>query len=337
MRLQRGNSGFIPELTEQRRILRLFPVGVTSNDIVLQRDKFCGGILYFHDRFVIIFANEVLLMEKKLFSIAEFAKFARITRQTLLFYDKIDLLSPVCRGENNYRLYSSGQLAVVNVIRTLQELGMTLSEIKRLKDHRAPASVKGVFASQIDMVDLKIEEWVRARKLLLGLTEIIDSVEGIDEAAVTVEHLQAEPIILGKLNDYSGGRNDYDALFDFYYDIDQRLPNLDLNYPVWGVFSEERIKRRDWRWPDRYYFYNPEGFDKRPSGLYAIGYARGNYGQTDGLYGRLLAYISENGYEISGPAYEEYPLNEICVSDENSYLIRVMVTVRKKKTLILDM
>ena len=269
------------------------------------------------------------MAEKRLFSITEFAKFARITRQTLLFYDKIGLLSPIQRGENNYRLYSSGQLAVVNVIRTLQELGMTLSEIKRQKDLRTPESVKKIFASQVERVDLKIEEWVRARKLLLGLTDIINSVPKTDESEITVEYLQPEPIILGKLNDYSGGRNDYDALFDFYYDMHHKFPTLDLNYPVWGIFSEERIKRHDWHWPDRYYFHNPEGFDKRPSGLYVIGYARGNYGQTEDLYKRLFGYIAENNYEIAGPAYEEYPLNEICISDEDSYLIRAMITVRK--------
>jgi len=136
--------------------------------------------------------------------------------------------------------------------------------------------------------------------------------------------------VLGDLNDYSRGRNNYDALADFYDVISRRFPDLDLNYPVWAVFSEEQIRRGDWVWPDRYYFYNPEGRDKRPAAFYDIGYMRGGYGQGDELYKRMLDFIDRNGFEICGDAYEEYPLNEVCVSDDTNYLMRVMITVREK-------
>jgi effector-binding domain-containing protein len=98
------------------------------------------------------------------------------------------------------------------------------------------------------------------------------------------------------------------------------------------MFSEERIKRRDWVWPDRYYYLDSEGNAEKPAELYAIGYHRGGYGQTGELYERILRYIDENGFEICGPAFEEYPLNEICIKNENEYLIRVMITVRKKQS-----
>ncbi|MCL1887854.1 MAG: hypothetical protein FWF96_03160, partial [Kiritimatiellaeota bacterium] len=105
----------------------------------------------------------------------------------------------------------------------------------------------------------------------------------------------------------------------------------DLNYSVWGTFSEKRVKSGDWVWPDRYYFYNPEGRDRRPAALYAIGYTRGGYGQCGGLYKRLIHYINEHGFEICGDAYEEYPLNEVCITDSSNYLIRLMITVREKE------
>ena len=104
-----------------------------------------------------------------------------------------------------------------------------------------------------------------------------------------------------------------------------------MNYPVWGFFSENRIKQEDWVWPDRYYFYNPEGRDKRPAAFYAIGYTRSGYGQGGDLYKRLIDYIKKNGFEICGDAYEEYPLNEVCIMDNTNYLMRVMITVREKK------
>jgi len=266
----------------------------------------------------------------KLFSVGDFAKFSRTTRDTLHHYDKIGLLSPQTRGENNYRYYFGGQLAIVNVIRTLQELGLSLAEIKILIDNRTPENIDEIFTHQIEKIDKKIDDWVCARKLLFTLQKSIHSVLNVDEDIITIQFLSAEAIILGDLNDYSRGRNDYDALLTFYHSMNEKYPNLDLNYPVWGFFLEDRIKRGDWHWPDRYYFYNPEGHDKRPASLYAVGYTRGGYGQCGGAYNRIIDFIERNDFEICGDAYEEYPLNEVCIYDDNNYLIRIMIAVREK-------
>jgi DNA-binding transcriptional MerR regulator len=265
-----------------------------------------------------------------IFSISGFARLSRVTRGTLIFYDKAGLLPPVLRGNNGYRYYSASQLAVVNLIRTCQELGMSLDEIKGLMEQRTPVLVDEFLTNHIKRVDEKINEWIRARKLLTVLQGTIHSAADIDASKIFVEFIPAAAIVLGDLNDYSKGRNDYDALLDFLFSCNKKYPDMDLNYPVWGVFSEQRIRHRDWVWPDRFYFNNPSGYDQRPAALYAVGYGTGGYGQCGDLYERMMAFISANGYEVCGPAYEEYPLNEICVADSNSYLIRVMITVRKK-------
>ena len=267
----------------------------------------------------------------RLFSVGDFATFSRTTRDTLHFYDKIGLLSPIMRGKNDYRYYSIGQLAVVNIIRTLQELGLSLNEIKALRDNRTPEDFDEFLLHQIEKIDLRIDEWIRARKLLFTLQKSVHSGLNVDEREIAIQFMPAEAIILGELNDYSRGRDDYDALFSFYHDIRKKYSNLDLNYPVWGFFSEDRIKRGDYVWPDRYYFYNPEGYDKRPAALYAVGYTRGGYGKGVGLYDRIIEYIDKNDFEICGDAYEEYPLNELSIVDDTNYLIRIMITVREKK------
>ena len=271
-----------------------------------------------------------------LFSVKDFAKFSRTTKDTLLYYDRIGLLSPELRNDNKYRYYSVRLLGIVNVIRTLQRLGMTLEEIKELRDNRTPASTAELFSRQIEKIDEKVDEWSRARKLLLTLQKTINDVSNIDEDAITIQFLPAEAIVLGGLNDYSRGRNAYDALLSFYNDTGEKYPELDLNLPVWGYFFGERIKRGDSVWPDRYYFYNPEGYDRKPAALYAIGYTRGGYGRCGDLYGRMNDYIDNNGFEICGDVYEEYPLNEISISESDNYLIRAMIPVREKKEMSSD-
>jgi len=267
--------------------------------------------------------------DENVFSITDFAKFSRTTRDTLLYYDSIGLLSPDTRGKNHYRYYSARQLAIVNLIRTWQALGMSLTEIKQLKAHRTPERMDKTFEEQLALIDGKIDEWIRARKLLNVLKQTTRSALDIDEEGITVKRMPAEAIVLGDLNDYSHGRDDYDALASFYHAISQKFPNMDLNYSAWGYFTEARIVARDWVWPDRYYFNNPEGHDRKPAALYAIGYSRGGYGQTNGVYRRMLDYLNTNKLEICGPTFEEYPINEISVVDEKDYLMRVMITVRE--------
>ncbi len=269
-------------------------------------------------------------MNNGVIPIGDFAKFSRTTRDALLHYDKIGLLPPITRRGNSYRYYSQGQLACINVIRILQAFGIPLTEIRNSMAARTPESTGAMLERQIRKIDEELAKWRRARKLLLSMRKTIQGVEGVDESAVTVQFMPEKPIVLGGRNDYSGGGDFYDALLDFYRAVSKKHPELDLNYPVWGVFSGERIGRGDWRWPDRYYFDNPEGRDRKPAALYAVGYARGGYGETEELYGRILSFIDANGFEIHGDAYEEYPLNELSVADEADYLIRVMIAVRER-------
>ena len=125
-------------------------------------------------------------------------------------------------------------------------------------------------------------------------------------------------------------KDDYDALNAFYEEIHDKYPDLNLNYPVWGVFSKERIVKGDWTWPDRYFIYHPNGEQERPGGEYAVGYTRGGYGNCDELYRSLLDYIEQEGYEVVGNTYQEYLLNELFVPDDSQYLIRLFIQVSKK-------
>ena len=268
-------------------------------------------------------------MPKGIFSISAFAKYSRTTKDTLLHYDRIGLLSPNIRGDNGYRYYSPTQLATMNVIRTMQEMGLSLVEIKELINSRNPENFDVTFDVQIMKIEGKIEELIDSRALLKTLHHYIQEGLKVDENALFIRHLPEVPLILGEENDYSDGKDDYDAINVFYQKINEKYPKLNLNYPVWGLFTGERIRNRDWKYPSRFYFYHPKGDKNREAGKYAIGYTRGGYGKCEDVYIRLLNYIEEEGYVISGDCYEEYVHNEICIPDDSNYLIRVMIRVEK--------
>ena len=49
-------------------------------------------------------------MQNSHMSIKEFSRLTGISRELLRFYDKIGLLTPESRGENNYRYYGFQQI-----------------------------------------------------------------------------------------------------------------------------------------------------------------------------------------------------------------------------------
>ena len=68
---------------------------------------------------------------KNLFSIGELSKQQNISRQTLIFYDKIGLFPPAyVDPENGYRYYSSSQLDYLDTICIMKKIGFSLNEIK---------------------------------------------------------------------------------------------------------------------------------------------------------------------------------------------------------------
>ena len=71
-----------------------------------------------------------------MFSIGEFSRIARVSKRLLQFYDEEHLLRPAfVNRSNGYRSYGAHQLAEINRILALEELGLSLGEIGRLLPH----------------------------------------------------------------------------------------------------------------------------------------------------------------------------------------------------------
>ncbi len=268
--------------------------------------------------------------DANLYSIGDFAELTRTNRSILRYYEEMDILHPIYRGDNHYRYYSVRQLATLNTIRVLRSFGLPNSEIKELIAHRTPELAIQKLDEIKASIVTKMDDLFHLQKLIYAMYSIVQSGIGADVETIDIRQFQSEPIILGKQNQYEYGETSYDALLAFYRDMSGRCHPTDLMYPVWGMFAEERIKKGDYACPDRFYLCSPNGQERRPAATYAVGHMRAGYGQGTGLYKRIIEYIEQNDFEICGDAYEEYPLNEFCITDDQNYLLRIMITVRKK-------
>ena len=133
-----------------------------------------------------------------MFKIGEFARIAQISAKILRHYDSINLFKPAYIDEQNgYRYYTINQLATLNRIIILKELGFSLAQVQELiSDELSVDKMQGMFTmhkSQIEQsieADLRRLEHVRTR-----LNQI--EMEGIlhQQVEVVVKTIPAQPIL----------------------------------------------------------------------------------------------------------------------------------------------
>ena len=74
---------------------------------------------------------------KLYYTAGELADLFELPKQTLLYYDKMGILSPEFISENNYRHYSLKQYLILEVILNMRKLGIPISKIKEyLEENR---------------------------------------------------------------------------------------------------------------------------------------------------------------------------------------------------------
>lgn len=79
-----------------------------------------------------------------------------LTRANIRYYEKEGLLTPV-RRENGYRDYSEEDLKLLKRIRLLRELGISLEEIRQLKE--CPEQLKQVLERRLTDMEQEILGW----------------------------------------------------------------------------------------------------------------------------------------------------------------------------------
>ena len=94
--------------------------------------------------------------QKKKLSILEFSRLTGISRDNLRFYDRIGLLCPEQRGENNYRYYARHQLNSAYLIGSLRLLEVGLEDIRHYSAGRTPERMLALFARQEERIQAEI-------------------------------------------------------------------------------------------------------------------------------------------------------------------------------------
>ncbi len=103
-----------------------------------------------------------------MYTIGDLAKKFNLSRSTILYYDKLGILKPAKRAENNYRLYDEQQVMKLDKIVMYRESGISLKNIQRLLDIENK-EVTGILIERLNKIQKEIKNLKNQEKLVLAV------------------------------------------------------------------------------------------------------------------------------------------------------------------------
>ena len=125
-----------------------------------------------------------------MYKIGDFSRIARVSSRLLRFYDEIGLLKPVHADPNTgYRFYSAKQLAELNRIIVLKDLGFSLEEIGPvLKNQVNAAELRGMLLMRRHDAERALaSEAQKLRQIEMRIAQIETEGQLTDDVLVRVE------------------------------------------------------------------------------------------------------------------------------------------------------
>jgi len=244
--------------------------------------------------------------------IGDFSKLSRISIKTLRFYDEMDLLKPVEVDRfSGYRYYEYSQLAHLNRILALKDLGFSLEEIRKLLENGLPPEqLRGMLKLREAESRQKVQE--EAERLL----RIEARLRQIEQEAVMSKYdvviKKVEPLKVASLRGIVPTPPEQGSLWrelEGYLAMHRVRPSS----PCLSLYHDDEYKERDWDIE----VCEPLNQDLPPGkrikvqelpGIPCMACVvhKGPFVTIQEAYDALMRWIDSNGYHIIGPGREVY-------------------------------
>ena len=251
---------------------------------------------------------------KNLFSIGELSKQQNISRQTLIFYDKIGLFPPAyVDPENGYRYYSSSQLDYLDTICIMKKIGFSLNEIKTYMEN---------YTIDHSIVTLRKQHRCRQLEHAVAIRNSSD--------IVALENVKNQYILIQEVPSPHTLESVSIATKEcFVRSFREQLP---IFFQSGAIVPYEHILNG--RYTEAAFAFLPiekidhvPGVVKLPAGKSVFTYHTGTYISIGKAYERILEYCRNKHLHIISDSYE-FAINDyLSTGDEDEYITKIMFYV----------
>ena len=268
-------------------------------------------------------------MERSLFTTGEFAKFHKVNKRTLHYYDEIGLFKPKVMGDNGYRYYTYLQSSEFEMILAFRELGMSIEEI--MEYFKNPNTE--LFRSIIQAKKAEIKNQIHKLRELDKLLQFKENQLDLSEAASfdKIEIIQCEEEYLLLSDTITGEWNDED--FKKLFAHTENCTNRIFNRSYGSMISVEALQNK--KYEDYAYFFTQvsksqghKTMFKKPKGNYLRAFCKGDWNLLPDCYERILSFTESQKMRLTGYAYEE-GINEMAISAMDEYITQITIRCEK--------
>ncbi|WP_297488933.1 MerR family transcriptional regulator [uncultured Cetobacterium sp.] len=263
-----------------------------------------------------------------LIKISDFSRLCNISKQTLIYYHKIELFFPYFINEKGYRFYTLEQHNILSLIKTLKEIGTPLEEIKEYINKRNSKE----FLLLLERNKQKVEEQIKS---LESISKSIN--EGMDRLRLgeknrlknetpKIEYLEKEYIDVSEI---SSTKKSLDIVHGIN-ELNDIAKNLKINFlNIHAIVKKENILNNNFEISYLYinHLKKSKNSIEKPKGKYAVIYHQGSFEDTFKSYSKLLAFIKKENYEIKSDSYEETVL-DFKTENTNNFLIKISINIK---------
>lgn len=263
--------------------------------------------------------------QKKKLSILEFSRLTGISRDNLRFYDRIGLLCPEQRGENNYRYYARHQLNSAYLIGSLRLLEVGLEDIRHYSAGRTPERMLALFARQEERIQAEIARLRETSEIMKLRASLAREALAHADGEVLVEERPRERIFLCPPPP-EGMSDEESESFAYEYAAGK---GVHLGHPAGVLITPDSTASGEPVWRYRLYFKTGgrRGNAWKPAGRYAVAYGRSIPDDFERAWAGLHAFLASRSLRPTGSAYGELLLDELSVQDTGDYFGRLEVPV----------
>ena len=110
--------------------------------------------------------------------INEVENIVKLSKKAIRYYEQEGLIRPKRNDNNDYRLYTEEDINRLKIIKFLRELGVSISELKKLNNHEL--DLKDCLKKRIANIEAEEENYLKVKNMCLEIIEADETYEKID-------------------------------------------------------------------------------------------------------------------------------------------------------------
>ncbi|HSH36683.1 MerR family transcriptional regulator [Schnuerera sp.] len=267
---------------------------------------------------------------KKEYTIGQICKLYDFGPDSIRYYEKKGLINPK-RRSNGYRVYSIDDIWRLNIIKDLRKLDFSTKQIKEYLENRSIDTTIDLMEKEVELIEKKIGPLMELKENLQVKLTDLKEFKNIDTyGEIEVEEIKERRIIL--IEGVMSKDEEVDLAFRKLEGRDDSKLFLFGNKDMGVFISDEGLKKEDYSLYENAFFFVDDKEDYNmilPSGLFVTLIYLGSYKKSQRYFEKMMDFIKENGYTLSGRPMEIYRLDIHGTSKEKEFITEIQIPIKK--------